>query len=1126
MKKITIQKFLKILPILVILLLLLAPTDAYAFTPLDWIKESLGKVAHVINDAGKAVKGAISTVSSLINPDKGDCPVPVTGESSNCLFCPMFEILFNASAAVAAASYRAFKSDLGQVLLCFLAVVIALNILKNLASMGARDAGTVLNDLVSRTFVCAAIYVIITRDYYNMMNMTILPILQDGMSFIGLNGGTCRINSELSGFIKRIGAGVLGGDYGETIPNKIGTLIITAICNIEQKIHVLFDYGEWAWCLGTGPQRILLVLPNPIYLIDGALLYLGGVFFMVAYPWVLADAVLQLGISLALLPFAVVGYAFGNTKKYLPKLFSWILHSLFVFIFMSILLTCILGYIAKLLGLIFNNIGDYAVFFTNPNSGLAFYGPNMVKVLFILIIGWTYMPMVRNLAENFAQGSGLSAAQTTGDAFVIKPTEHYTEKAANYAAEAAGNAALSAAGTTGRLTRGANRNIALALTKTFGSTDAATGNKTFKFIGGTFTAEKNVDGKTILKKERTTFNGRKHTSIHDKYSTIHLVQDSDGNLISSQVEFKHNFAKKYLFNANGEINVGAMKKLLDESRLSKDPVYRQAIMEQLAVEAAKQKGYRIGSYFNRRNVSYDPANPYNISIRQVDHKGSMTSFSLAVNEQTGQTAIGYSQDVTETSPLHTLERKSKLKMHKLFMGQNGHYTAAGNLAFKTWFGTEYEMRRDAATGEEYYIRGRKKYWLFGPYEIKEFHADGTIRHLQRSARAQAKSASKATKIATKLNGATTRKTLFHTYGSYVDANGNTVYTKNLRSGWNIKNYFRTTSGVIPFATRTILKTVPQDVVKVTTSLITTAAGVALSPLTATLFTIGHPQQAWRNITQPKRFWGDLWRNSAKSFKNKKDSIVNEHKEDWNKSFGSTLQTGDVKNYTSAGEFTQDSLTGQTASVRLNNYTVLTDVNGQKVVRDNTTGNVQDASKQKKHRKEFYFSNGVLELRTSGEVDNKGNIVKEKTKFKYSKAAQYGHDSIISEDDTYQVVNRSGVISDRLQPTLGSGDPNPLNLIYGLDNIAGVTIIGGRASADFVVNNILKEGRIRKTNQMETNFLNVLNSRRVGNSNEAEDDDPDLDDDEIEEEEEEEEENNPDDGGNPGDGGNPSDEGDE
>ena len=1050
MKKIIIHKTLNILPVLVCFLLLSVSTDAYAFSldtfnPFHWGKEALGAVGNLIKSGsefiGDLAEDAIDFGADLLGLGGKDCSVPIFENSSNCLFCPIFEVLFDASAAVAGTSYRAFKSDLGQIVLIFMAVVIALNLLKNLASMGARDTRTILNDIFSRAFVCAAIYIIITRDYYNMMNMIIVPILEDGMSFIGFTGGSCQNVAEISGFIKGVGAGMTTGDfqYGETIPYKIGSLIITSICNIEQKIQVLFDYGDWAWCLGTGPERIIFhVLPNPIYLIDGLLLYLGGIFFMVAYPWVLADAVLQLGIALAFLPFAVVGYAFGQTKKYLPKLFSWILNSLFVFVFMSILLTCIIDYIARLLGLIFD-VGDYSTMFTDPNLGVAFYGPNMIKILFILVIGWTYMPAIRDLAGNFAEGSGLSAAQKTGEAFVTNPVEHYAGKAGEAALTAAGNTALSAVSTTGRLTRGANRNIALALTKTFGATDAATGNKTVKIAGRTFTAEKNADGKTVLKREHTSFSGRQHTTVYDKYTTIHQVRDRNGNLISSQVEFKHNFAKKYLFNEKGEVNIGAMKKLLEESRLGKDPAYRQAIMEQIAVEAAKRKGFNVGSYFNQRRVIYDPNNPHKISIEQIDHSGSVTKISLDVDERTGQTAFGFSQDIASTSPFQKVERKAKIKMHKLFMGQEGHYTAAGNLAFTTWLGTDYEMRNDAATGEEYYIRGRKKYWLFGPYEIKEFHADGTVRRVQKSAQAQAKHANEATKIATILNGATERKTLFHTYGSYVDANGNTVYTKKLRAGWNIKNYLR----------------VPKRTV---TYLAKTTAKVAFTSIQAPLFAITHPQRATRNLLHFRSFLGSVGQGYAS---------------DWTKYFGDAVQTGDSKHYTPTQTVVTDAYTGQTASVSFNDYTIATDVNGSKIVRDNLTGETQDASKPRKHSRFVYFNNGVVEIKTSGEVDEKGNILKEETKFKYSDAAQYGHDSIVSEDDTYQIVNEQGNISDRLQAVLRDGSANPLNLTFGLDNIGGTTVIGGQPTTDFVVNNILRVGRKRRTNKMKTKFLNSI-----------------------------------------------------
>mgnify|MGYP007076425562 FL=1 len=409
----TLTYILKSLPFLVLLLILAAVSPAHA----GWWSD--------LKDA--AVDAAGEAAAWALGIDTEDNCVPPTSETTSCLFCPMFKILFNAGSIVAAKSYSAFSSELGQLVLVFLSVSLALIILRNIAAMGSKDPGALLNDIFKKTFVCIVIYIIIAKDYYNVLNLTLTPIFETGFSFVKSGNTTCASAGGVIGYSGTAGSGGAGG-----LPMNVGASIVCAVEDIERKINMLFEFGKWAFCRGNGPDRIFHIIPNPIYLIDGILLYLAGIFFMVAYPWVMGDAVLQFGVAMAIAPFAVCGYAFDGTKRYLPKVFSWILHSLFTFMFMAILILCILGYINDLLGAaLAKGAADPKVVFTDPNQGIAFYGPNMLKIIFILVIGWAYMPVVSDLAGNFSGGSGLNAAGKIGSA-VKNTVDAKTRKAADW----------------------------------------------------------------------------------------------------------------------------------------------------------------------------------------------------------------------------------------------------------------------------------------------------------------------------------------------------------------------------------------------------------------------------------------------------------------------------------------------------------------------------------------------------------------------------------------------------------------------------------------------------------------------------------------------------------------------
>ncbi len=697
------------LPLLIGIFVLLFASDAFASIK-EWVVDKAGEVA--------AFAMGIDTTDNCVPPQG----------YSNCLFCPLFKVLYNAGSYVAGKSYVVFSSGLGQLVITFFAVTLALLILKNLASMNAKDPGNLLNDIFRKGFVCIVIFIIVSRDYYQVLNLTLIPIIRTGLFFTNTinETTTCAEAAGVAGFVTQAAATETAG-----LPLDVGTMVICAADNIEAKINSLFDHGRWAFCLGTGPHRLFHILPNPIFIVDGLFLYLGGIFFLVGYPWVIGDAILQLGIAMALLPFAVAGYAFSATKSYLKKVFEWILHSLFTFLFMAVLLTCVLDYIESIIRSA-TAIADPLELFMSPVSGLAFFGFNMLMIIFILVIGWSYMPMTKDLAGEFASGSGISPTGKFGSKLT-----NLVEDQANKIVDKAEDIAIDK---SKRLikstTRGISRNSASLAVRMFGKTDATTGTRTLAFGGiASFSILKNADGSTALRKEWTSPIGRKHVTVSDKYMTIKTVYTASGRQIKNEVSFKKDFADKYLFNEDGSvINVQAFNVLMNSPLAQNNPAYKQAIMEQIAIRSLKAQGQDVGRYYRSRNVIFDPDNPNRIIVTQVDHTGKETRFSAEIDMATGQTAVGYIQkkDRNRWEQYHhdnivddkKVWRKSKIKLASMgmnFLNNKLNFGGGGEFNF---LGAKYTVGTDT-NGNAYYERKTKKYLFFGPEHTKTYSVDGT-----------------------------------------------------------------------------------------------------------------------------------------------------------------------------------------------------------------------------------------------------------------------------------------------------------------------------------------------------------------------------------------------------------------
>ena len=136
-----------------------------------------------------------------------------------------------------------------------------------------------------------AMFLIITQDYYNILNLTIVPIFDTAFELVGLNpgknaiaemqeiGSASTMCAEANG-IKGFAENATGGNNGG-MPQSLGTMIVCAVKSLETKILTLFDFGDWAFCRGLGPDRMFHIIPHPFYLIDGIVLYIGGLLLMI-----------------------------------------------------------------------------------------------------------------------------------------------------------------------------------------------------------------------------------------------------------------------------------------------------------------------------------------------------------------------------------------------------------------------------------------------------------------------------------------------------------------------------------------------------------------------------------------------------------------------------------------------------------------------------------------------------------------------------------------------------------------------------------------------------------------------------------------------------------------------------
>lgn len=626
------RKIIKnILPIFVFCVVVLYSTSAHAF---------IGAVLGAIADAALAIVEWTLRELGLIG---GTCDTPTPKASGSCLFCPLFKLLFNAGSMMAGNSYAGFKSGLVAVLMTFLAVSLALIVLKNIASFGAKDPSALVNEIVKKSALVCIIATIISMGYQHILSLTIAPIFDTALQFVNISGTPVCGGNIVAGIKGFTGNPSVGFSGAGGIPLSVGESIICSAAEMERKIHMLFEFGDWAFCRGIKTDGIFIfgLIPNPIYLVDGIIMYVGGLLLLVGYPWVISDAILQLGIAMTLLPFAVCGFAFNGTKQYLSTLFKWILNSMFSLLFMGILITCVVGYIEHILNRAIEYSGSDI--FTNPISGLAFYGTNLITIIFVLVIGWMYMPSIKDLANNYASGSGASASNRI-ETFARENAEKLTNKGA----QKLGKTAVTGAKITARDTKMLARSGFMAGVSKFGTKTTVGGvtTSTIKIGGVTYTTETDSSGKKVMKETWTDLRGRRHEKISDGLAVIENQYEGT-QLVKSKVKFKYDSLKDGLIDKKGNINVEAVQAIMNSNLAKMNPEYAEMMMAEVAITALEAKGIKVGKNFNSRNITFDPNDPTKISFVQEDYAGKKTTVAFKYDPATGRYAVG--SDVTRVS---------------------------------------------------------------------------------------------------------------------------------------------------------------------------------------------------------------------------------------------------------------------------------------------------------------------------------------------------------------------------------------------------------------------------------------------------------------------------------------------
>lgn len=266
-------------------------------------------------------------------------------KQKECFFCPLFGVIYRAADEMASLAMDKLAAAFATLIALGLGIWIAFQTLTHVSSLTKQDAPKFLGNLLKQgfKFIIAFLLLQYQKEVYTWI---VNPLLKSGLEF-----GQNLLSYKLSGIDEQNIATVGGNFYTQAtyvslhrfiaaIQNSIAFMqaIGTSLMCIGGNLMINISLNDWEF--GTGFQMM----------IQGLILAIFGFLLSLAFAFYLIDAVVQLGIVGALMPFMIACWPFKLTAQYTNKGFSMLLNSFFVFVFVGLVVSINLKLVDSALG--------------------------------------------------------------------------------------------------------------------------------------------------------------------------------------------------------------------------------------------------------------------------------------------------------------------------------------------------------------------------------------------------------------------------------------------------------------------------------------------------------------------------------------------------------------------------------------------------------------------------------------------------------------------------------------------------------------------------------------------------------------------------------------------------------
>ena len=363
----------------------------------------------------------------------GDCPPVQTFQNmlSNCPLCSIFRVVLQTDADLANVAWTGVAKPLSEIVGVFFLVLLAIEALKSVASMGGLKISSYLKSVLL-TSLKIAITVLMLSNMHYIYDLFISPVITGGMELgltIAQSSGGDFSSSEDAGAINSQGMDPALFDKIMATVRNFGTAASTT-----PAVGMSLICNSWPSGWFSTP-KIGMFLSGLIILLFGFMIWLAMSFYLI-------DCSVQLGMLCALVPLLIACWPFKMTQNYTTKGVKMMMNTFFNFTLMGVILMMAIQIITfALTGGDQFSFNDLVTALNNGNIDelekiSSLDGVRTLILIACCIFSMKLIAKVSALADQFSPGAGMAIGAEMGGLAVAAAT-NTAKKAASSAGKVA-----------------------------------------------------------------------------------------------------------------------------------------------------------------------------------------------------------------------------------------------------------------------------------------------------------------------------------------------------------------------------------------------------------------------------------------------------------------------------------------------------------------------------------------------------------------------------------------------------------------------------------------------------------------------------------------------------------------